>query len=115
MCFETAGRDRTGVFGGLLLSLAGASSDAVATDWLLSRIGTEPVREMLLAFARDGTDAYGEDQPGFYNLVSLRRSCWEAFVKGLEREYGGFEKFVMDQLGFSQDDLAQIKKNLTSG
>ncbi|KAI3318011.1 protein-tyrosine phosphatase-like protein [Xylariaceae sp. AK1471] len=110
----TAGRDRTGVFGGLLLSLAGASEDAITTDWLLSRIGTEPVREMLLAFARNGTDAYSEDQAGFYNLVSLRRSCWQAFVKGLEREYGGFEKFVTDKLGFSQDDLTKIKKNLTN-
>ncbi|KAI1355212.1 protein-tyrosine phosphatase-like protein [Xylaria sp. FL0043] len=110
----TAGRDRTGVFGGLLLALAGASEDVIATDWQLSRIGTEPVRTMLLEFARNGTDAYGEDQPGFYNLVSLRKSCWRAFVKGLERQYGGFENFAMDKLGFSQDDLAKIKKNLTS-
>ncbi|KAI1271113.1 protein-tyrosine phosphatase-like protein [Xylaria sp. FL0933] len=110
----TAGRDRTGVFGGLLLALAGASEDVIATDWQLSRIGTEPVRTMLLEFARNGTDAYSEDQPGFYNLVSLRKSCWRAFVKGLEKQYGGFENFVMDKLGFSQDDLAKIKKNLTS-
>ncbi|KAI0456967.1 protein-tyrosine phosphatase-like protein [Xylaria acuta] len=110
----TAGRDRTGVFGGLLLALAGASEDAIATDWQLSRIGTEPVRAMLLEFARNGTDAYGDDQPGFYNLVSLRKSCWRAFVKALKKQYGGFEGFVTDRLGFSQDDLAKIKKNLTS-
>ncbi|KAI0538154.1 protein-tyrosine phosphatase-like protein [Xylaria digitata] len=110
----TAGRDRTGVFGGLLLALAGASEDAIATDWQLSRIGTEPVRAMLLEFARKGTDAYGEDQPGFYNLVSLRKSCWLAFVKALEKRYGGFEGFVTGKLGFSRDDLATIKKNLTS-
>ncbi|GAW17057.1 hypothetical protein ANO14919_065070 [Xylariales sp. No.14919] len=110
----TAGRDRTGVFGGMLLALAGASEDAIATDWQLSRIGTEPVRAMLLEFARKGTDAYGEDQPGFYNLVNLRKSCWRAFVKALEKRYGGFEGFVTDRLGFSQDDLSKIKKNLTS-
>ncbi|KAF2973518.1 hypothetical protein GQX73_g192 [Xylaria multiplex] len=109
-----SGRDRTGIFGGLLLALAGASEDAVATDWQLSRIGTEPVRAMLLEFARKGTDAYGEDQPGFYNLVSLRKSCWLAFVKAVEKQYGGFEGFVTGKLGFSQDDLATIKKNLTS-
>lgn len=110
----TAGRDRTGVFGGLLLALAGASEDAIATDWQLSRIGTEPVRAMLLEFARNGTDAYGEDQPGFYNLVSLRKSCWRAFVAALEKQYGGFEGFVTGKLGFSQQDLVMIKKNLTS-
>ncbi|KAI8633798.1 protein-tyrosine phosphatase-like protein [Xylariaceae sp. FL1651] len=110
----TAGRDRTGVFSGLLLALAGASEDAIALDWQLSRIGTEPVRAMLLEFARKGTDASGDDQPGFYNLVSLRKTCWQAFVKGVEREYGGFEKFVTDKLGFSKEDLVRIKKNLTS-
>ncbi|KAI0479610.1 protein-tyrosine phosphatase-like protein [Xylaria cf. heliscus] len=110
----TAGRDRTGVFGGLLLALAGASEDAIATDWQLSRIGTEPVREMLLEFARKGTDAFGEDQPGFYNLINLRKSCWRAFVNVLEKRHGGFEGFVTGTLGFSQDDLAKIKKNLTS-
>ncbi|KAI1133425.1 protein-tyrosine phosphatase-like protein [Nemania abortiva] len=110
----TAGRDRTGVFGGLLLALAGASEDAIATDWQLSRIGTEPVRAMLLEFARKGTDAYGDNQPGFYNLVNLKKSCWGAFVKALEKQYGGFEGFVTGELGFSQDDLAKIKRNLTS-
>ncbi|KAI0407635.1 protein-tyrosine phosphatase-like protein [Xylaria palmicola] len=110
----TAGRDRTGVFGGLLLALAGASEDTIATDWQLSRIGTEPVRAMLLEFARNGTDAYGDDQPGFYNLVNLKKSCWRAFVKALEMQYGGFEGFVTGRLGFSQADLSKIKKNLTS-
>ncbi|KAI1303331.1 protein-tyrosine phosphatase-like protein [Xylaria venustula] len=110
----TAGRDRTGVFGGLLLALAGASEDTIATDWQLSRIGTEPVRSMLLEFARKGTDTYQDDQPGFYNLVNLRKSCWRAFARALEKQYGGFENFVTDKLGFSQDDLTKIRKNLTS-
>ncbi|KAI0141710.1 protein-tyrosine phosphatase-like protein [Xylariaceae sp. FL1272] len=110
----TAGRDRTGVFGGLLLALAGASEDIILLDWLLSRIGTEPVREMLLAFAKKGTESSGEAQAGFLNLVSLKRSCWQAFVKGVNREYGGFEKFVTDRLGFSAGDLATIQRNLKS-
>ncbi|KAI1336319.1 protein-tyrosine phosphatase-like protein [Xylariaceae sp. FL0016] len=109
----TAGRDRTGVCGGLLLKLAGASDDAVALDWLLSRIGTEPVRLMLLQFAMKGTNATDQDQPGFRNLCSLKRPCWDAFVEGVEKEYGGFENFVTGELGFSQDDLARIKTNLT--
>ncbi|GAP83211.1 putative tyrosine phosphatase [Rosellinia necatrix] len=110
----TAGRDRTGIFGGMLLALAGASEDTIATDWQLSRIGTEPVRAMLIDFARKGTDAYSDENPGFYNLISLRKTCWRAFIGALEKKYGGFEKFVEGKLGFSQDDIAKIKKNLTS-
>jgi len=69
---------------------------------------------MLIAFAKHGTDASDQHQLGFYNLINLKKTCWRAFVKGLEREYGGFEKFVTNKLGFSADDIAKIRKNLTS-
>ncbi|KAI0842553.1 protein-tyrosine phosphatase-like protein [Hypoxylon sp. FL0890] len=110
----TAGRDRTGVLAGLLHHLAGASEEAVILDYLLSRIGTEPVRLMLLDFAVAGTHAKSHEQPGFYNLINLRASCWNAFVDGVRKEYGGFEQFITDKLGFSKDDLAKIRTNLTS-
>ncbi|KAI1084995.1 protein-tyrosine phosphatase-like protein [Whalleya microplaca] len=110
----TAGRDRTGVLAGLLLTLAGASQETIVLDYLLSRIGTEPVRLMLLQFAMHGSHAESQEQPGFYNLCSLRASCWNHFLDSVQKEYGGFEQFVIDKLGFSTDDLAKIKVNLTS-
>ncbi|KAI0179309.1 protein-tyrosine phosphatase-like protein [Hypoxylon sp. FL1284] len=109
----TAGRDRTGVFSGMLLTLAGASPEVVTLDYMLSRIGTEPVRPMLLQFALAGSHAASQEEPGFYNLVSLRASSWNAFVEGVKEEYGGFEQFVADKLGFSAEDIAKIKANLT--
>ncbi|KAK8083202.1 hypothetical protein PG996_001983 [Apiospora saccharicola] len=110
----TAGRDRTGVISGLLLALAGASPDTITLDYLLSRIGTEPVRKHLIAFAMAGSHAKSQDQPGFLNLCSLTAASWNAFVNGVRRDYGGFEKFVTDKLGFSADDVITIKKNLAS-
>jgi protein tyrosine/serine phosphatase len=107
---NTAGRDRTGVISGLLLTLAGATPDVVSLDYMLSRIGTEPVRQSLLEFALAGTNAKSPEEPGFYNLCQLREESWDAFVK---RDFGGFERFVTDQLGFSDADLAKIKANLT--
>ncbi|KAK4449148.1 hypothetical protein QBC34DRAFT_99227 [Podospora aff. communis PSN243] len=107
-----AGRDRTGVISGMLLGLAGVDPDIIALDFMLSRIGTEPAREQLLAFAMRGTGVTSVDEPGFYNLCSLRVSSWERFVKGVEREYGGWEGYVTGTLGFSQEDLDKIKRNL---
>ena len=107
-----AGRDRTGVLAGLLLTLAGESSDAIELDFLLSRVGTEPVREHLLAFAKRGARIESEDEPGFYNLASLKAVCWRAFVEALDKEYGGFNGYITKTLGFSEEDLAKIKKNL---
>jgi hypothetical protein len=108
----TAGRDRTGVVAGLLLSLAGASPETIALDFILSRIGTEPAREQLLAFALKGSMAEDVHAPGFHNLCNLRISCWEAFVKAAESEYAGFEGYVTRTLGFSETDVAKIKANL---
>ncbi|KAK4104061.1 hypothetical protein N658DRAFT_465940 [Parathielavia hyrcaniae] len=108
----TAGRDRTGVMAGLLLSLAGASKETMVLDFMLSRPGIEPVKEQLLAFALHGSMAASPDAPGFHNLVNLRISSWKAFVEAVEAEYGGFEKYVTGTLGFSEGDVATIRRNL---
>ncbi|KAJ0107138.1 hypothetical protein J7T55_014668 [Diaporthe amygdali] len=118
----TAGRDRTGVLAGLLETLAGYDAETVRTDFLLSRIGTEVAREHLLGFARkyskgsagngDSSTSFDE-APGFLNLVSLRGVCWDAFVEAVGMKFGGFEGYAINVLGFSEEDLATIKKNLT--
>lgn len=100
---------------GLLLSLAGASADTIALDYMLSRIGAEPARAQLLAFARKGSMAASEDAPGFANLSNQRVSSWEAFVRAVDSEYGGFEGYVTGTLGFSEAEVARIKCNLVPG
>ncbi|KAK7444402.1 hypothetical protein CaCOL14_005419 [Colletotrichum acutatum] len=110
----TAGRDRTGVMAGLLQSLAGTAPEDVRFDYMLSRIGTEPARERLLQQVRAGGGSLAfEQHPGFYNLCSLRASCWDAFVAALREAHGGWEGYVVGALGFSSDDLARIKNNLS--
>lgn len=106
---------------GLLETLAGYDAETVQTDFLLSRIGTEVAREHLLAFAMkysrsaegddDGSGSFDE-VPGFYNLVSLKGACWDAFAEAVGVKYGGFEGYATKELGFSKDDLVTIKKNL---
>ena len=107
-----AGRDRTGVVAGLLLTLAGASAETVAFDYMLTRIGFEPAREQLLRLLVMGSMVTSVDAPGFLNLANMRVSCWEAFVQAVETEYGGFEGYVRGTLGFSEEDVAKIKNNL---
>lgn len=45
----TAGKDRTAIAVALLLSIAGVPREFIAHDFALTRIGIEPVREMLQA------------------------------------------------------------------
>lgn len=108
----TAGRDRTGVVAGLLLSLAGASEEDVQMDWMLSRIGTEMAREQLLGFAMKGAGVASVESEGFGNLVSLRRECWAAFVKEVKRVYGGWEGYVRRELGLGVGEVEALGRVL---
>jgi hypothetical protein len=111
------------------LTLAGAAPDTIALDYMLSRIGSEPVRDELEKFARMGAGvparkaddspeaiaaAIVATPPGFLNLINLRVVCWNAFLEALDKEHGGFEGYVTKALGFSDADVATIKKHLTT-
>ncbi|KAG9502771.1 hypothetical protein J7337_005605 [Fusarium musae] len=107
----TAGRDRTGVMAGLLQTLAGTKQQDVIFDYMLSRIGIEPARKRLLLFVLANIDVKSTEESGFWNMVSLRPSFWEAFGQGVKAEYGGWDGYVKS-LGFSAKDLEIIKNNL---
>ena len=93
-------------------TLAGASAETVALDWMLSRIGIEPVREQMIAFAKEGAMAATVEAAGFSNLANQKISCWNAFLSAIDSKYGGFEGYVTGTLGFTADDVAKIKRNL---
>lgn len=95
------------------MTIAGADPETVIFDFMLSRIGTEPAREKLLAFALKGSHAESIDTPGFRNMCSLKPAGWTAFVRAAEEAYGGFEGYVTKALGFSGEELETMKRNLT--
>lgn len=100
----------------MLQALAGATPEDVLFDYMLSRVGIETQRERLLSviMAGVGTHFDGPDDPGLYNLSSLRPQFWTAFIDGLNEKYGGWDAYVTSEegLGFSQADLETIKRNL---
>lgn len=115
---NTAGRDRTGVLAGILESLAGYDPKLIQLDWLLSRIGYEPAKAKLMAYAAGASTAAPSDEqrgPGFMNLISLTPSCWDAFVDAVGDKYGGFEGYATSVLGLGKEDLEKIKTNLVRG
>lgn len=112
---STAGRDRTGVLAGILESLAGYDPKLIQLDWLLSRIGYEPAKAKLMAYAAGASTAgpsEGQKGPGFMNLISLTPSCWDAFLDTVGDKYGGFEGYAISVLGLEKEDLVKIKMNL---
>ncbi|KAL3305659.1 tyrosine phosphatase [Colletotrichum asianum] len=105
------GRDRTGILSAFLLSLAGANAETIALDYMITRIGSEPVRDVLLQRAIEEHNC-NFDVPVFRNLCSLRLSTWQLFTRQVEAEYGGFEKYAMARLGFSRDEVERIAGHL---
>jgi hypothetical protein len=103
------------VLAGMLLTIAGAPKDVVVLDYLLSRVGTEPARDMLLQFALKGTGAYSMDDPGFQNLAELRERCWDAFVAEVHSVYAGFEGYAINELGLGREGLETVRRNLRTG
>lgn len=79
---------------------------------MLSRIGIEPAREMLMQYALLSVGTTDPETPGFYNLVNLKPEYWAAFLEALNEEYGGWDGYIKKGLGLSEEDIAEIKKNL---
>ncbi|TIC91622.1 Tyrosine-protein phosphatase [Colletotrichum higginsianum] len=107
----TAGRDLTGMLASLLQGLAGTDPKDVRSDYMLSRLDAEPERERLLSHARIEAGV-NLDHPGFYKMRSMRASCWNVFITGVQEDRGGWEGYVTKALGFSNEGLVSIKGNL---
>jgi len=53
------------------------------------------------------------DAPGVYNLCSLRRTSWDAFMNDFQEMFGGVEGYIINELGLPREDIEKIKKNLS--
>lgn len=80
---------------------------------MLTRVGLEPGRALLEAKLKQIWKITEVDKtPGWANFAALRPSYWHAFVEGINERYGGFDGYVTGHLGFSEEDLEVIKRNL---
>jgi hypothetical protein len=105
--------------------------DIIAYDYALTRIGTEPFRDRLLGglinhFAQNGiTKPF--DEPGFEECCSVKGPTIIAVLNWMGEKWGdeaqesdskvlypGVHGYLIKELGFSREDLRQIKKSLAT-
>ena len=101
----------------LVLLLIGRPHEEIINDYILTRVGLENVRENLTE-ALDlhlGSDHLSPEANGMLELSGVRAQAMAAFLKTFESTYGGVQAFLTTQLGFSFDDVQQMKKNLLEG
>ncbi|KAH8887893.1 hypothetical protein GQ53DRAFT_749559 [Thozetella sp. PMI_491] len=121
----TAGKDRTGVLSALILDLMGAPAQSIGVEYLLSRIGFEPLREKLLPVALESVVAVppGATSADIQKLVegldagtrgflTLDAAVMVEFVKNLHAKHGGAEGYLRNELGFNEEDILKIRNNL---
>jgi protein-tyrosine phosphatase len=111
----TAGRDRTGVYAAVLLTMLGVPYKTVEADYLLTdRYRLTPMS--IDRQAREWKAAYVLDELPSRDAVrvmrSLRPETLRATFDAITREYGSFDAFRRNTLQVSDADLESLRSNL---
>ncbi|KAK3396188.1 protein-tyrosine phosphatase-like protein [Sordaria brevicollis] len=105
----SAGKDRTGLFIALLLSLLHLPPDVIAHEYSLTDLGlahrkSAIVDHVMLDPAFDGDRAAAE------RMVSSRKEAMLATLKYIDEEYGGAETYVVEKLGVTKEEVERIRQ-----
>ncbi|KAK3354463.1 protein-tyrosine phosphatase-like protein [Neurospora tetraspora] len=105
----SAGKDRTGLFIALLLSLLHLPPPVIAHEYSLTDLGlahrkSAIVDHVMLDPAFDGDRAAAERH------VSSRKESMLATLKYIDEEYGGVEKYVVEKLGVTRAEVERIRE-----
>lgn len=111
----TAGKDRTGVAAGILLSALGVPRQTVLADYALSEKVVDYMGQMSKAPSKDG-DAYAflRKLPKEV-VVPLMRSdprYLEAALVRIDQEYGSVDGYLKTKLGLDAAEIAALKSRL---
>ncbi|EON64537.1 hypothetical protein W97_03770 [Coniosporium apollinis CBS 100218] len=114
----TAGKDRTGVFCALLLSLLGVSTEDVAEEYALTDVGLAALKpvfvERLLqseAFRQLGEEA----REGVERMVTARKENMEATLEMIRERYGEAEGYVRAVCGLNGEEVGRLREVMMVG
>jgi protein tyrosine/serine phosphatase len=110
----TGGKDRTGVLIALMFLVAGVRDrDLIADEYSLTEKGFDAGVKAHLAdkIIKDlGVDP--ANRGGIERLLSARKENMSATLEYIEKQFGGAEGYLKDQLGFGDEDVERIQKSL---
>ncbi|EGW32086.1 uncharacterized protein SPAPADRAFT_61167 [Spathaspora passalidarum NRRL Y-27907] len=130
----TAGKDRTGILGMLILLLAGVDKNTIAREYELTTVGLRPDHPILRGKFQEtvrklreklgdsgagfdllmshGRKNWRVEEDGFENLISSRYEAMLATVGLFMKKYGSITNYMKNKLHFSQEDIIKIYENL---
>ncbi|MBE3045022.1 tyrosine-protein phosphatase [Candidatus Bathyarchaeota archaeon] len=96
----------------LILLLVEAPHSAIVHDYVLTRIGAEPVRDILLGPLLGGTGPASLDNPGVRNICGVPPGAMQGLIKAVDEGFGGARGYLVKELGFSAEDVDSITAHL---
>ncbi|KIV77815.1 hypothetical protein PV11_09595 [Exophiala sideris] len=123
----TAGKDRTGVFGGMIMKLVGVDEEVICWEYALTEPGLGEWRQQFIERISAGglgqggiasSNSSGGERPGMSReeaarICGSRAGNMRAFLKVvLLGEFGGVENYLRKQCGFSDQEIGKLRDNL---
>ncbi|KAK2750433.1 hypothetical protein FQN57_003913 [Myotisia sp. PD_48] len=107
-----AGKDRTGVFAALVMRIAGVrDDDLIGYEYQLTELGARHLREEIIERLAKHPALNG-NREGAERMVSARAEAMKGTLKWLDETYGSAEGYLREAMGFSDEDIEIIRKNL---
>lgn len=91
------GKDRTGLFIALLLMLVGVPDEAICHDYALSRVGLEPIRNLILGYMK-------ETPPVCCAMMGSKHSTMQKTLSIIRHRYGGVEGYLSRKCNMSSPE-----------
>jgi protein-tyrosine phosphatase len=111
----TAGKDRTGWAGAIVLMVLGVPKEQVFTDYLLTNLYAESWRLHTLAWLEGSTKKFGHenvDTSPANNALRAEVHFLQAAFDAVEEQYGDFDTYIRTGLGVSDEMRARFQEEM---
>lgn len=106
----TAGKDRTGVAGALLLLALGVSEKRVVEDYTLSNVYRKESNELQFAKIRN----FIKDEnvlEAIKWMFEVKEDYIMVTLNEIKKKYSSYEEYIINELGVTRNELNKLKEN----
>ncbi|KAL1634834.1 hypothetical protein SLS58_010517 [Diplodia intermedia] len=108
----SAGKDRTGVFVAVLLSMLGVEDELIADEYALTEVGLAHVKPLLIKKISDNPafKETGAGREGAERMSGSKKDSMLAALAMIREKYGGAEGYVRTICGLSTEEIERIRQ-----
>lgn len=108
----TAGKDRTGVTGAILMFILGFSKEQIIEEYLrIDEKLVNALKSRVVQSMKDfGINLESQDSEQIGLLATVKPEFIEAYINGILNTYGTVEKYISENLQLTDNDLVKLKE-----